>query len=481
MNLWPHQARTLDETLPAAFTAGHKRVCLYGPCGCGKTTIIAEICRRAASKGFTVTITAHRRRLIKQLAERLKALGVRYTVVMANLPDEPWALVDPAANVVIGSRDTMLANMALWRFRRTKLWILDEAHCIAGRGYQALGDAIDPENVIGLTATPCHQDGSGFGPNLFTALVKAATIEELIADELLVPVDAYAPVGSGKRRREGLKPGLSGDPVKQWLTHAEGLKTLTLCRTLAECRTVQRMFAQEMIPAEHIDGDADDRAREEAIARLERGETKVLVCTPGLMGVGVDIPSIECVQTLVKNISPIPFWQSIGRGQRISPGKSRAVLLDHGAAVYEHGMPNYSPSWALGPNDSVQYRQAQRMQADSTLRPVVCPACGYISTSGVCPRCQTIVRTRTARKVKTDRENLEQFGEDGVMGRFQIEWRKILYQCAAKGFLVKVAVARFHRRFGKWPNELQVDPVPARSQYDLLVAEVWPQFVRSKV
>ena len=60
MMLRPYQAHTVEHLLPAAFKAGHKNVCLYGPCGCGKTTMIAEVCRRSALNGTTVTVTAHR-------------------------------------------------------------------------------------------------------------------------------------------------------------------------------------------------------------------------------------------------------------------------------------------------------------------------------------------------------------------------------------------------------------------------------------
>lgn len=475
--LRPYQRETLEERLPHAFKRGHKRICLVGPCGCGKTTLISKLCQGAASKGKTVTVTAHRRRLIKQLSERLQAFGVRYTVAMADLPDEPWAVEDIGADVIIGSRDTMLARLATGEVRSTALWIPDEAHTIVGRGYKELGERIDPEFVIGPTATPCLSNGMGFGRNLFDALVPVTTIEHLIAQRYLVPVDAYCPVGAARRKVKDIKAGIYGDPVQQWIKHAEGLRTITFCRTLAECRAVYLMFNREMIPAEILDADTPDELRDEAIERLSKGETKVIVCTPGLMGVGVDIPALECVQTLVKNISPIPFWQTVGREQRIAPGKERAVLLDHSAAVYEHGMPNVSPLWELGTQDSVQLRQLRRMDEKADVRPVVCRACGYIFAGDTCPQCQTLA-AKSGRDPATQRENLEQVDNVPAVNRLQDDWRKFLRICAAKGWKVSRALEMFRGKRGVYPDHagLKITPPVYWSKRYQLVAVVYPEY-----
>ncbi len=480
--LHPFQAETTQVLLPAAFKAKHTRVCLYGPCGSGKTTMIADICRGAASKGNTVTVTAHRRRLIKQLSERLGEWGVRYHNEMANAPDEPWFKNDPGAEIIIGSRDTMLKLIRVPAgVRPSKIWIPDEAHCITGQGYKELGDAISFEYLIGPTATPCDENGSGLGKNLFTELVWSTRIEHLIRDGYLTKMDSFAPVGADKRRREGLKQGVYGDPVGQWVKHASGMRTVTFCRTIKECQAVRLMFLADMIPAEHISAETPDDERDDTIERLRTGDLKVLVCTPGLLGVGVDIPELECVQTLVKNISPRAFWQTVGRGQRTAEGKKRCVLLDHAGAVFEHGLPNASPPWELSDRESVQVRTIRKMSEDKSLRPVVCPNCGSISTGGTCPGCN-IATARPGRKVQTTRENLDQVDEIEPMDRYQIEWLRILWQCGYRGEKCVVAFRRFMTKFGIWPCDAPaaLDPKPSWSSRVMRVDEKWPKFARKK-
>lgn len=480
-----YQLRAADDLIPAAIRRGRKRVCLVAPCGAGKTSIIAELCRRGASKGTTTTVTAHRRRLIKQLAERLAGFGVRYTVEMADLPDEPWAVHDAGADVVIGSRDTMIARIDTAGVRKTKAWIPDEAHCLTGAGYRHLGHAIAPEYTVGFTATPCHPDGSGFGPSLFDDLVTVTTIEDLLAADTpcLVPVKVYAPVGIGRRRRKGLEAGVAGDPVRQWVDHAAGLRTAVFCRTLAECRAVVDMYAADSVPAVHLNADTPDQERDEAIARLEAGDLKVIVCTPALLGLGTDIPALECVQTLTKNHSPVVHWQSVGRCQRPADGKDRAVLLDHAAAVFAHGMPNVSPVWSLSEHDSVQRRQAERLTTSPAAKPTVCPACGLmIAGGGRCPKCQTLTTHSPKDKVKSEREpltNVRDVDADGP-SLMQREWRKMLYSCAAQGVRCKALAARFKGRFGVWPEAANVEPRLTREHAEKPVGEVFPDYVRQR-
>jgi DNA repair protein RadD len=441
--------------------------------------MIADLADRCIAKGSSMTITAHRRRLIKQLAERCMGQGVRYHVEMAALPDEPWARVDSQAEIIIGSKDTMLSNAKRGASpKRTKVAIVDEAHTLDNPAYLALVNSIEPEWLIGPTATPCRNDGSGFGPKMFTEIVWSTSIEDLIAQDYLMRMEAYCPIGAARRRREGLKAGVIGDPVRQWIDHAAGLRTITFCRTLAECRTVRDMFLAEMVPTEYLDAKTPDEERDDAIDRLAKGETKVITCTAALMGVGVDIPAVECVQCLVKNISPRAFWQTCGRAQRKSPGKIRAVLIDHSGAVFEHGLPNYSPLWTLGTNDSVQMRQMDRMAEDVLVRPVVCNACGTIAAGQRCPNCNTLLVSHRKRRTPTERGNLDAVDALDPHDVRQEEWRKFIRIGCAKGFTTVVAAKMFKSKFGVWPDKANVLPRWGFWCSRKLCAVEYPDYVR---
>lgn len=485
--LFDYQQRFVDELLPDALRRGFKRICMESCCGSGKTTMMAELCRRAASKGNTVSVIAHRRKLIKQIAERINSFGVRYTIEMAELPDEPWVKRDPGADVIIGSMQTMFSRLETSGVRPSKIVIPDEAHTINSKAYSNVLSAIRAEYLIGPTATPCNPDGSGFGPNVFDHMIRVTSIEELIArdPQRLVATDVFAPVGVGKRRRKGLQAGVSGDPVQQWFRHAEGLRTITFCRTLAECRSVVEMFQADGVTAVHIDANTDPVERDETIRQLEAGEISVIVCTPSLMGVGVDIPLLECVQTLTKNHSPVAHWQLLGRGQRAAEGKTRAVLLDHAAAVYTHGSPNQSPVWTLDANDSVQRKTQERMEGDpSNCKPNVCQRCGCVSVgSPKCPKCNSMLFVQEKKETATEREPLQQFDGntgDGPNPKWLSDWRGFLYQAATMGTSIAMASSQFKRKYGVWPERAGVHPVAPYEDRQKKVSELFPQFVRRK-
>lgn len=483
--LFDYQQEAVDVKIPNAIRSGARRIGLISPCGSGKTDIIGELCRRAASKGNTVSVIAHRRNLVKQLAERMMLYGIRFTVEMADLPDnEEWAKRDPGAEIVIGSMQTMFSRLEQNGVRRSKIVIPDESHTINTPAYSSVIKAIGAEYLIGPTATPCTEDGSGFGPNVFDAMVTVTTIQDLIARNppRLVRTNVYAPVAAGKRRRKGLKPGVSGDPVDQWNMHAKGLRTVTFCRTIAECTSVKDMFTDAGISAHHVNANSPDR--DEAIKRLETDDIKVLVCTPGLIGVGTDIPSLECVQLLTTNESVRAHWQLIGRMQRVSPGKTHGVLLDHSGAVFVHGHPDISPVWSLSHEDSVQRLTMERADKDpANSKPNICQSCGCVSVGArQCPKCNEQIVFDKRKEIANDREPLQKVTDldqhTGPNTKWLNTWRGMLYTGASQGITLAAAASRFKQKFGVWPEKAGVHPVPEYGDRGKKVAEVFPQFVR---
>lgn len=484
-----YQRETNERKLPEALRSSSesvRRVLLVSPCGSGKTTMFADLCRRAAEKGKRALAVAPRRKLVRQAAERLAEFGVAFGVLMADLPDDadfhPWAVHDPYARVQVASRDTLYSRANRDGVPQADLVVLDEAHLYSDR-FDAIEDATGCSVVIGPTATPCRPDGSGLSASKWHTIVEATTIEELLAlnPPCLVPVDVYAPVGVAAKRRRGLKVKCSGDPVRQWLDHAEGLKTVTFCRTTAESRAVRDAFGANGIRAEHIDAHTPDEERESVIARLLAGELDIIT-NVDVVGLGVDIPQLDCVQLLTKCVSPVRLWQCVGRCQRPAPGKTRGVLLDHAAATAEHGMPNVSPAWCLDERDSVQNRTQNRMEANPSLRPVTCSQCGLVSAgSATCPACSSRLFVPKSDPAATGREPLTLYvGDEVPKDRRQSSWERYLYMAAAKGWDCARAAAMFKSQYGIWPQKAGVQPLYDFGSLHIPVADVFPQFVRRK-
>jgi superfamily II DNA or RNA helicase len=67
--------------------------------------------------------------------------------------------------------------------------------------------------------------------------------------------------------------------------------------------------------------------RAELVIKLQYGEIKVL-CAVDVLNEGVDIPFVECLLFLRPTESKRIFFQQLGRGLRLSPGKDKVVVLD---------------------------------------------------------------------------------------------------------------------------------------------------------
>lgn len=488
--LWDFQlhARTLKRE---ALVRYDSTVCV-SPCGSGKTTMLCDDAIGALSKGHTVQITVHRRILVQQIAERLKLNGIPYSVQMPDLPDAEWAVRDSKADIIVSSRDTMGAVLRNGgSVRHSELHIVDECHLFEAEGYQAINDAVSPRWLLGYTATPVRPDGMGLSNRVFKSMVEAAKIEDLIAQKKIVPVEVYVPVQTAKRRRNGLKISASGDPVQQWLTHAYGLRTVTFCATIAESKAVRDAFIAAGINAEHIDASTDPEERDASIARLLSRETLVL-CNVGIADIGWDFPALECVQLLVPCKSPVAFWQKIGREQRMYEleNKTRAVLLDHSAAMAEHGWPNLSPLWELADREPIQKRQQERFgeSAPSDAKPIICNKCGRGSIGmAVCPSCGNPLFRESKSKPETGDENLSLIGDSAefAVGKknYQKEWASILYTGAnfpggSKSFAW--ASIMFKKKFHDWPQKFNVTPIVSFDDRNQLIAQVYPNYYRRR-
>ena len=77
---------------------------------------------------------------------------------------------------------------------------------------------------------------------------------------------------------------------------------------------------------------APNATREEILAAARRGEIDVLVNCEAL-GVGTDIPTIDCNILAFQERSPGPFVQIVGRGARAAPGKIDNLVVDLGHTV----------------------------------------------------------------------------------------------------------------------------------------------------
>ena len=190
-------------------------------------------------RGGRVLVIAHRREIITQTRDKLVMAGVTPGIVLAGFEKE----LRPYVNVQVAGIQTLHARAV--RSNRmpmpaATLVIVDEAHHARARTYKAVIDQYPDAPIVGLTATPVRGDGRGLG-NIFSTMIEAPQVAELIKLGHLVPTKVFAPVGKDIARGVKTQSGdyvvsalsarmnsdqLVGDVVADWLKHGERRKTV---------------------------------------------------------------------------------------------------------------------------------------------------------------------------------------------------------------------------------------------------------------
>jgi DNA repair protein RadD len=96
MNLRPYQIKIIED-FQREIAAGMKRIILVCPTGGGKTVIAAAIIKSVIEESRGVLVVAHRREIIQQTSDKLRANGVPHGIIMAGEKDRPLEFVQVAS------------------------------------------------------------------------------------------------------------------------------------------------------------------------------------------------------------------------------------------------------------------------------------------------------------------------------------------------------------------------------------------------
>jgi DNA repair protein RadD len=85
-----------------------------------------------------------------------------------------------------------------------------------------------------------------------------------------------------------------------------------------------------------VTGETPAAERDDVLGQFRRGELKYL-CNVNVLTTGFDAPNIDCVALVRPTMSPGLYYQMVGRGFRLHPGKQNCLVLDFGGNVVRHG------------------------------------------------------------------------------------------------------------------------------------------------
>ncbi len=461
-----------NEKVSAAAREGHKVIILQSPTGSGKSTMGADLVKRAVAKEKRVLFIVHRRRLVDQFSERLFDFEVDHGILMAGKPKRA------DCKVQVASRDTLLADE--FELPPADLVIVDEGRHAASPEFRKLLAPYDGKHIILLDATPVMPDGRGLGP-WAQAIVIAAKVTELVRDGFLVPVKCYAPDRGGKKAS---KKGIAGDLVESWKQYAQELPTVLFCSRVSYSKDAVADFIAQGIEARHVDADTPDDERDDAFAGLENGSVKV-VSNVGIIKEGVDIPCLGCCQIYMEMGSRTAFLQACGRIMRPFAGKPHGVLIDHAGACFRHGFPDEDNEWTLLGNVDEDFEAAHKKGL--TEAALYCARCELVyHGQAQCPQCgqypskppKSVFAPLPVEATNELLTEVERNGRSPYDKEEKIKhWFRCLGLAKAKGRTFGMAAAVFKAKYHEWPGD-DFPCIPKRWEWKCRVEDVYPDFGR---
>lgn len=330
------------------FKDGAKKVLLRLPTGGGKTVIFSEVLKRTESRGNRCGMVVRGKQLVEQASQRLFREHVRHGVIQAN----HWNR-DYGAKIHLCSIDTLVRRQMKPEW---KLMVIDEAHLATGGGYKKFIEQYgDDIFILAVTATPYGKESL---THLADTVVSPISFQELIDQGYLVPPRYFSPSAPDLRgvrtvnndydneELEKRMNVLTGNIVEHYKEIALNTSALLFAVNIEHSKRLAKQFNENGIAAEHIEGDDSLVSRQEAIKRLESGQTKV-ICSVNTMCTGVDIPFLQTVIMARPTKSYNLYVQQIGRGTRPYLNKNNFILLDHAGNVLRHGFVTDEPEVCL--------------------------------------------------------------------------------------------------------------------------------------
>lgn len=398
--LRPYQRESIDAAW-AYMRARPGNPCIVLPTGAGKTIVLAEMIREAVTQwpGTRICVVAHVRELVQQNHDKLRAY---WHEAPAGIYAAGLGRRDRFEPVIFASIQSVAKRaMTLGRF---DLLLVDEAHRIplSGEGqYREFIDGCRQANpnlrIAGLTATPYRLGG---GPvcgddYILNEIAYEANVGDLIRDGYLSRLVSKAGAAradlSDVRMRNGeyiagqLENAVNTDAIVQAACDeivtlcANRRAWILFCAGVKHAEHVCDALRDRGIAAATVDGATASGERAARIEAFQRGELRALV-NVNVLSEGFDATHVDAVILMRPTKSAGLYYQQVGRGLRLHPGKTDCLILDFAGNIIEHGpidairAPRRPGEKAKG---DVPMRECPQCPAILPVQVRQCPDCGY--------------------------------------------------------------------------------------------------------
>ncbi|MEQ4640826.1 DEAD/DEAH box helicase [Providencia rettgeri] len=367
--LRPYQQEAVDATVDYFRKQTHPAVIVL-PTGAGKSLVIAELARLARGR---VLVLAHVKELVEQNHAKYLTYGLQADIFAAGLNRK-----ESQSKVVFGSVQSVARNLKAFD-AHFSLVIIDECHRISLNDksqYQQIIQALQSNNpslrILGLTATPYrlnsgwiyqyHYHGMIRGDEncFFRECIYELPLHYMIKNKFLVPPERLdMPVlqydfsqvsltSSGIFNEQELNLSLKKQQritpkiIEQVIEYAAPLQgCMIFAATVEHAKEILGYLPQNSAALVTAETPAADR--QAIINQFKNKELHYLV-NVSVLTTGFDAPHVDVIAILRPTESVSLYQQIVGRGLRLSEGKTRCLILDYAGNPHDLFRPEVGSS-----------------------------------------------------------------------------------------------------------------------------------------
>lgn len=323
---------------------------IVAPTAFGKSVMIAKI---AESVDDRILILQPNKELLEQNFTKFMQLGIGYAGIYSASFDSKQ--IHDVTYATIGS--IYKEGLTFKSMGFTKI-IVDECHLYPREAESMIGRFLKDSgitHVLGLTATPFHlQRGTvqmltNGARQFFKDILHVSQIQDMIELGYWSPLNyEIQDIDLSGLKYSSIKndysdPSLSQvyednnvrDKIINKLSELRDRRSIVVfVHSVNAARELESVLGRKTSAA--IYAGMSDSDRNAAISDFRNGKIRVLF-NVNVLSHGFDCPNIDCIITARPTASISLYYQQLGRGVRISPGKNDCLIIDFSGNVKKFG------------------------------------------------------------------------------------------------------------------------------------------------
>jgi superfamily II DNA or RNA helicase len=343
----PYQAEILEQLDAERIIHDHHRNLIVAATGTGKTVIAALDYRRLArevhDRDLKLLFVAHRKEILHQSLHMYREVltdPVFGELLVDGQEPTKWRQVFASIQSLTQRR---LSGIEPDHF---DVIVIDEFHHAEASSYRRLLEHVRPLELLGLTATPERGDGVDVRQFFGGRVAAELRLWEALEQNLLCPFHHFGIYDQTELDTVQWKRGgydltaLSGiytgndartrivlKELRDKVSDVATMRALGFCVSVEHARYMAQRFVDAGIPALAVSAETPALERQAALSALRNREINIVFAVD-LFNEGLDIPTVDTVLFLRPTESATVFLQQLGRGLRLTQGKTVLTALD---------------------------------------------------------------------------------------------------------------------------------------------------------